>query len=639
VDHKSGGAPVATSHAKPPKQDPAGPLPLAALTALGVVYGDLGTSPLYTMQTVLQVTGSKFDGASALGVLSLFLWTLLVTISIKYCVFVMRADNHGEGGILSLMSLTGVRGWRKGTYVAAAMGVAGAALIYGDGVITPAISVLSAVEGVNVATTALKPYILPIAVGILAALFLVQRVGTAKIGGAFGPVMLVWFVLIGLLGLNRAVAHPEVLEAINPVYGLRFLIHAGPKALLVLGGVFLCCTGGEALYADMGHVGRLPTRLAWYGIVLPALLLNYAGQTAVLIEGHAGGGNPFFTLAPSWALYPLVGLATVATIIASQAIITGVFSMTRQGIQLGWLPQIEVRQTSKKAYGQIYVPPVNWIMAGVTIAITLAFKSSDRLAGAYGTAVSTTMLLTSFLLFRAMTRTWKWPLWLAMAIIAPLLIVDAAFFVANLVKIADGGWVPLGLAALVFTLMLTWRQGVQAVRHKVGQNALPIDRFLANLSTDKIMRPSGVAAFLTRTSDRTPPLVAEYVRLTRSLPETVVALSLEFEEAPRVGADRRASFEQLAEGFWRVTLRYGFMQTPDLSKGIAGLTDFGEKVDMSDALFFGTRDFITRADERPHMARWRTSLFAFLYRNGVRTPDLFDLPPDRTVEIARQIEI
>src|ERR1019366_6801088 len=372
-----------------------------ALAALGVVYGDLGTSPLYTLETVVQATGGRFTAESALGVLSLIVWTLIITVSIKYCLFVMRADNNGEGGILALMSLVGAnsfQGWNK---VLAMMGLLGAALLYGDGVITPAISVLSALEGVNVVTSALKPFVMPVAVGILVVFFAVQRLGTAKIGGAFGPIMLAWFIVIGLLGVTGIVRNPGVLAAIDPRHAIGFLAHSGGAGFFVLGGVFLCITGAEALYADMGHFGAGPIRLSWYTIVLPALLLSYAGQTALLIQKGVVQGNPFFQLAPNWAVYPLVALATIATIIASQSIITGSFSMTRQAMQLGWLPGFHIRQTSDEVYGQIYVPVVNWLMMAATVAITVAFRTSDRLAGAYGKAGLTKMLLTTCLLFTA----------------------------------------------------------------------------------------------------------------------------------------------------------------------------------------------------------------------------------------------
>jgi KUP system potassium uptake protein len=614
--------------------------PLAALTALGIVFGDLGTSPLYTLQTVIQATGSHVSAAAALGLLSLLFWTLIVTISIKYCVFVMRADNHGEGGILALMSLVGANDWRRGTYLFAGMGLLGAALIYGDGVITPAISVLSALEGVNVATSALKPYILPIAVVILVTLFAAQRLGTEKIGGAFGPIMLVWFVVIGLLGLGGILRHPGVLAAVNPLYGLSYLIHSGAKSVLILGGVFLCATGGEALYADMGHIGRFPIRLAWYAIVLPALVLSYAGQTAILMDANGTGAvNPFFQLAPTWALYPLVALATVATVIASQAIITGAFSMTRQAVQLGWLPQFEIRQTSDEVYGQIYVPAVNWMMAIVTVAIAVAFGSSDRLAGAYGTAVSTTMLLTSLLLYRAMHRVWKWPALAIIPLTALFMSVDIGFFVANMAKLLDGGWIPLTLGLAIFFIMITWRSGVRRLWAKTKARGVPVAQFLKQLEDKAIPRTPGVAVFLTREQELIPPLILDFVQTTGALRETVIALSIQFDEAPRIQHAERGAYSKVGEGIWRVTLKYGFVEIPNIAVALKDLPGFGDDVDISDAVFIGARDLIDRDKAHPSMAAWRTNLFGFLFRNGMRITDRFNLPPNRTLEIARHIEI
>src|SRR5665213_2836112 len=436
----------------------------AMLSALGVVFGDLGTSPLYTLQTVVQATGGRFTPQSALGILSLIVWTLIVTISTKYCLFVMRADNRGEGGILALMSLIGANGFVPGVKVLTGMGLLGAALIYGDGVITPAISVLSALEGVNVLTATFKPFVMPAAVVILLGLFAAQRFGTEKIGRAFGPVMMLWFLVIAALGLVSIARHPGVVAALDPRHGLHFLARSGRAGFLVLGGVFLCITGGEALYADMGHFGKGPIRRSWYAIVLPALLLSYAGQTAFLLDKGTVTGNPFFQIAPAWSVYPLVVLATAATIIASQDIITGSFSMTRQAMQLGWLPGVAIRQTSDRIYGQIYVPVVNWLLMIATIATTVGFGSSDRLAGAYGTAVSTTMLLTTILLYRAMRDLWRWPMVVAVPVAAIFIVVDTSFFTANLLKIAEGGWLPLTFAAILFVIMTTWRRGIEAIR-------------------------------------------------------------------------------------------------------------------------------------------------------------------------------
>ncbi len=621
----------------PPAADHRRMATAASLAALGIVYGDLGTSPLYTMQTIMGSVGTGASSATALGVLSLIFWTLLVTISLKYCFFVMRADNQGEGGILALMSLVGMNDWKKATFLGASMGLLGAGLIYGDGIITPAISVLSALEGVNVVTPVLKPYVLPLALVILVTLFAVQRFGTAKIGRAFGPVMLVWFVVIGVIGLAGVIRHPMVLEAIDPRYGLRLLLSSGPAALALLGGVFLCATGGEALYADMGHFGRFPIRLAWYGVVLPCLLLSYAGQAGLMMSGVAKGANPFFLQAPSWAVIPLVALAAVATIIASQAIITGAFSMTRQAMQLGWLPGFEIRQTSDQVYGQIYVPVVNGLMAVGTVLIALTFRSSDRLAGAYGTAVATTMVLTTLLLIRAMARTWRWPI----AFVAPLallfLVVDLSFFVANLTKIVDGGWIPLTLGIAIFMIMVTWRTGAQALRSKLASLAEPVDNFLAELKAERVPRVPGTAIFLTRPTDKIPAFVGDYVRNMGSLHKVVLALHIRFEEQPRIDEAERAEIEQVAPDFWHVTLRYGFIEAPDLVsalrelKGVPGL-------DPDQAVFFATRDLVAPA-RHSMLSRWRLALFAYLYRNAARLTDRFNLPPDRTVEVARQVRL
>src|ERR1700727_625287 len=506
----------------------------ASFGALGVVFGDLGTSPLYTLQTVVQATGGRFTPHSAVGVLSPIVWTLIVTISVKYCLFVMRADNRGEGGMLALMSLIGANGFKPGFKILTGMGLLGAALIYGDGVITPAISVLSALEGVNVVTESLKPYVMPMAVVILLVLFSAQRFGTEKIGRAFGPVMLLWFIVIALLGVASILKRPEVIAAVDPRYAIRFMASSGRAGFLVLGGVFLCITGGEALYADMGHFGKGPIRRSWYTVVLPALLLSYAGQTAFVMDQGTVSGNPFFLIAPGWAIYPLVVLATAATIIASQAIITGSFSMTRQAMQLGWLPGVTIRQTSDRVYGQIYVPVVNWLLMVATLATTIAFGSSDRLAGAYGTAVSTTMLLTTVLLYRAMRDVWGWPLAGAVAVGGVFLIVDCSFFLANLLKILQGGWLPLSFAAILFAIMITWRKGVEAVRATLTQTPEAAERVLSALKTGAIPRVDGTTVFLTRSNQRVSGLIMAHAHFVGVLPRNAVALSVVFENTPRI---------------------------------------------------------------------------------------------------------
>jgi KUP system potassium uptake protein len=611
----------------------------AALSALGVVFGDLGTSPLYTMQTVVQAAGGKFVPQSALGILSLIIWTLALTVSIKYCAFVMRADNRGEGGILALMSLVGANGFKPGVRVLTGMGLLGAALIYGDGAITPAISVLSALEGVNVVTNDFKPYVMPAAVLILLGLFASQRFGTEKIGRAFGPVMLLWFVVIALLGVAAIARHPGVIAAVDPRYAVHFMIASGRNGALILGGVFLCITGAEALYADMGHFGRNSIRRAWYFIVLPALLLSYAGQTALLMEQGSVTGNPFFLIAPSWSIYPLVALATVATIIASQAIITGSFSMTRQAMQLGWLPGVAIRQTSDRVYGQIYVPVVNWLLMVATVAITIAFGSSDRLAGAYGTAVATTMLLTSILLFRAMRDLWRWPLVAAIPVAAVFMIVDVSFFSANLLKIADGGWLPLTLAILLFLVMVTWRQGVEAIRATLQQTPESAEKFLADLKNGRIARVEGTTVYLTRSTQKVSRLIMDHAHFVRVLPRNAVALSVVFENTPRISGPNCTVIDTVGEGLWHLVARFGFFEIPDLRRALQSTKGLGAGVDFDKAMFVGTRDLVVGKKDSPTLRGWRLSLFAFLYRNSAKIVDRFNLDAANVVEIARQIEI
>ena len=611
----------------------------ATLSALGVVFGDLGTSPLYTLQTVVQATGGRFTPHSALGILSLLIWTLIVTVSIKYCVFVMRADNRGEGGILALMSLIGANGFKPGIKVLTGMGLLGAALIYGDGVITPAISVLSALEGVNAVTTDFKPFVMPAAVVILLCLFGAQRFGTEKIGRAFGPVMMLWFIVIATLGLVSIARHPGVVAALDPRYAVQFMVRSGSAGFLVLGGVFLCITGGEALYADMGHFGKGPIRLSWYSIVLPALLLSYAGQTAFLMDRGTVAGNPFFQMAPAWSIYPLVMLATLATIIASQAIITGSFSMTRQAMQLGWLPGVAIRQTSDQIYGQIYVPVVNWLLMVATIATTVAFGSSDRLAGAYGTAVSTTMLLTTVLLYRAMRSVWRWSLPVSMAVAGIFLVVDASFFLANLLKIADGGWLPLSFAAVLFLIMTTWRKGVDAIRATLMQTPEAAERFLSDLRSGQIPRVEGTTVFLTRSTQKVSGLIMAHAHFVGVLPKHAIALSIVFENTPRITGPTCTVVDHLGEGLWQLVARFGFFEIPDLRRALKQAHGLESTVDFDKALFVGTRDLVVRNPKNPSLHGWRLELFAFLYRNSVKVVDRFSLAPENVIEIARQIEI
>jgi KUP system potassium uptake protein len=594
---------------------------------------------LYTLQTVVQATGGQFTPHSALGILSLIVWTLIITVSTKYCLFVMRADNRGEGGILALMSLIGANGFQPGFKLLTGMGLLGAALIYGDGVITPAISVLSALEGVNVVTDTFKPFVMPMAVLILLGLFAGQRFGTEKIGRAFGPVMMLWFAVIALLGVVSIAHHPAVAAALDPRYAVRFMAQAGGAGFLVLGGVFLCITGGEALYADMGHFGRGPIRVSWYGIVLPSLLLSYAGQTAFLMDKGTVTGNPFFQIAPSWSIYPLVVLATLATIIASQAIITGSFSMTRQAMQLGWLPGVAIRQTSDRIYGQIYVPVVNWLLMLATIATTVAFGSSAALAGAYGTAVSTTMLLTTVLLYKAMHDVWRWPTAAAVAVTGFFLIVDGSFFLANLLKITQGGWLPLSFAAILFVIMITWRKGIEAIRATLTQPPEAGEQFLSDLGNGLIPRVDGTTVFLTRSTQKVSPLIMAHARFVGVLPRYAIALNVVFENTPRITGPACTVVDELGEGLWRLVARFGFFEIPDLRRVLKQARGLASAVEFDQALFIGTRDLVVHKDEHSTFTGWRLTLFAFLYRNSVKVVDRFSLAPENVVEIARQIEI
>ncbi len=612
--------------------------PAAALTALGIVYGDLGTSPLYTLETIVHVVGRGFTPQTALGVLSLIFWALLITISAKYCLFVMRADNHGEGGILALMSLIDAS-WSGRGRALIVMGLFGAALIYGDGIITPAISVLSALEGLDLATGTFKLPIVPMAVAILLGLFAIQRRGTSRIGQISGPVMLIWFIVMALLGAGGVIHHPGVVMAVDPHYALAFLAHEGWRGLAVLGGVFLAITGGEALYADMGHLGRRPITTTWYAVVLPALLLNYAGQTALFLEHPAIGGNPFFKLAPGWAIIPLVGLATLATIIASQAIITGAFSLTRQAMQLGWFPGLHIRQTSAEQYGQIYVPFVNWTMMLLTIALTIGFGSSVRLAGAYGTAVSTTMLLTTVLLYNVMRARWGWPAPLAILTSGIFLAVDSIFFAANLLKVAEGGWIPLLFGALLFIVMTTWRSGIEATTRTLVGMTEPPAQFLQRVEENKVARVPGAAVFLTRSAEGTPSVMVQQAFQIGALHQTLIALTVKFADVSRVRSQERLSMVQEAEGFWRITIHYGFIEVPDLPSVLHEARARGCPIDPDHAVYFGARYHLVRGKPGGPLWRWRLPLFDFLFRNSVRGAELFNIPSHNFLEIGRQIEI
>jgi KUP system potassium uptake protein len=607
-----------------------------ALAALGVVFGDIGTSPLYTLKTVLALSG---DGspAAVLGVLSLILWTLVVITTIKYVTIAMRVDNDGEGGILALMALLGVKRHKRPAIVA--LGLFGAALIYGDGAITPAISVLSALEGLTITAPGLGPYVLPMAVAILIALFAIQSQGTSRIGHAFGPVMLIWFLTIALLGIWGIAKHPGVLLGLDPRYAIAYVAQDGVKAFSVLGGVFLCVTGAEALYADMGHFGAGPIRLAWATVVFPSLLLNYTGQAAIVLEQGLSDDNIFYRLCPPALLLPMIGLATVATVIASQSIITGAFSMTRQAIQLGWFPRIKITQTSADGYGQIYVGPVNWALMIVTIALTMWFGKSDNLAAAYGIAVSATMLMTSALLMIAMREVWRWSLLASIAVAGVFLVIDALFFVSNTLKIMEGGYVPLVLAGAVYLIMYVWHRGADAVTARINEGLVPLDKFMAQLDKDQIPRVPGTAVFLTRATRDTPPVLAWHIRHNRALQRHVLAITAQVEPVPWIADDKRATLTREAPDFWRTKVSYGFMERPDIPRLLEQLKGYGCTIDLDDVTYFVGHETVIRRQDGMGLPRWQEALFAAMERNASHVTDYFNLPGDQVVEIGRQIAI
>jgi KUP system potassium uptake protein len=612
-------------------------LPLLSLAALGVVFGDIGTSPLYTLKTVLNLAGDKPDAFTVLGSLSLVIWTLIIVTSVKYVTFAMRIDNDGEGGILALMSLLGVK--RGNRPIIVAVGLFGAALIYGDGAITPAISVLSALEGLKLVAPSFNPYVLPAAVAVLIGLFAIQPQGTAKIGRAFGPIMALWFVVIGALGVWGIAQHPAVLWALDPRHGIEYLFSGGATSFLVLGGVFLCVTGAEALYADMGHFGATPIRLTWSALVFPCLVLNYAGQGALVLGGAPTADNIFFRLCPPTMLLPMVVLATVATIIASQSIITGAFSMTRQAIQLGWMPRLPIKQTSQAGYGQIYVGPVNWLLMLITLGLTLGFGKSDNLAAAYGIAVSATMLMTSALLFIAMREIWHWGLLAAGAVAGAFLVVDAGFVAANFMKISEGGYVPLVLASLVYGVMWVWHSGAQSMSARIQERAMPIGELLRQLAERGIPRVPGTAVFITRAHKDAPPVLVWHIKHNRALHERVLILTAITESVPRIRRGDRLKVEEVAPGMWRAMARFGFMERPDVPALLRQANTLGCKLKLDDVTYYVGHETVIRRADGKGLPRVVESMFAFLQRNSMHVSDYFRLPADSVVELGREIAI
>ncbi|KAE8274545.1 potassium transporter Kup [Enterobacter sp. C6] len=623
-------------HSSEPSQ-PLSRLTLLAGGALGVVFGDIGTSPLYTFRTVLSLSEHDPTPDVILGLLSLITWTLILVTSIKYAAFAMRIDNHGEGGIMALMSLLVEKG-KGGRWVIFAA-LIGAALIYGDGAITPAISVLSALEGLEMVIPESQPYILPLTVAVLLALFLIQPFGTARIGKIFGPVMALWFLAIAALGVRGIVQHPSVLLALNPAYGIAFLFSNGYTSFLVLGGVFLCVTGAEALYADMGHFGKKPIWLAWYGIVFPSLLLNYAGQSALILAGADSKQNLFYTLCPPVLQVPLIILAALATIIASQAIITGAFSMTRQAIQLGWLPRLRIKQTAAESYGQIYIGIINWLLMVVTIGLVVFFKSSDKLAAAYGIAVSLTMLMTTGLLFVAMREVWRWSRVSSALIALCFLVIDATFLFANLIKVLEGGYIPLLMAAAICTVMLIWHRGVKAVSASVGEKGVSVDAFFAQLQQKTVPRVVGSAVFLTRTQNNIPPVMRWHVARNRALQQDVLSLTIDILNVPYVGEEQRIRVEQRAPGYWHGVAQYGFMEHPDIPRLLQGVSEINALFATDDATWYVGHETIVAGEGGTGMAAWQRHIFAFMKRNCTHVINHYHLPSDRVVEISRRVAV
>lgn len=614
-------------------------MPFLCLAALGIVFGDIGTSPIYALREAFFAhDGIAVAPANIIGVLSLLFWSLIIVISIKYLAVVMRASNNGEGGIIALVAL--LNPWKtektSRRYILMLLGLFGAALLYGDGTITPAISVLSAIEGLEVATPAFKPYVVPITIAILIGLFLIQKRGTAAVGSLFGPVMMVWFLILGLLGINGIVSHPGVFTALNPVHAIGFFNANGLAGFLVLGTVFLVVTGGEALYADMGHFGLAPIRLAWFFLVLPALVLNYFGQGAVLLE-NPDITQPFYQLAPKWALYPVVGLATLATVIASQAVISGVFSLTRQAVQLGQLPRLNIVQTSHESYGQVYIPFMNWVLMAATIGLVLGFRSSSNLAAAYGVAVSMDMVITTILAFFVAYR-WDWFPRIAGVIAAFLLIVDLAFFGANLFKIPDGGWYPLIVAGLVFFVMATWRRGRELVGRQLRDDTEPLEDFIESID-ESTPRIDGTAVFMTDAGTRTPPMLLHHLRHNRVLHQQVILLTVHTLDVPRVAAAERLKIECLGKGVHRMQVYYGFMQPSNVPVALRFASEFGLDADIDETTFYVGRESLIPTSEVPGMMVWREHMFAFMALNATRATAYYRIPPDRVVELGIQIEI
>lgn len=612
-----------------------------ALGALGVVYGDLGTSPLYALRECF--TGHEslpVNEANVYGILSLIFWVLIVIVTVKYLAIVLRADNKGEGGILALMALVQRVAKRgpKTRLAVLALGIFGAALLYGDGIITPAISVLSAVEGIAVYEPRFHPFIVPAAIVTLVALFLLQRKGTGAVGAIFGPVMVLWFVTLGALGIRGIALHPEVALALNPIYAVKFFLEHGWAGFFVLGGVFLVLTGSEALYADMGHFGARPIRLAWFMGVLPALMLNYFGQGALVLAHPEAVANPFYLLAPSWAVLPLVVLSTAAACIASQAVISGAFSLTRQAVQLGFCPRLEIVHTSAHEIGQIYVPWVNWVLMLAVIGLVLGFRTSSSLAAAYGIAVASTMVITALLAYLTARDLWKWSAPLAIFVFGAFVIIDSAFLAANALKFFDGGWFPLLLAVGIFALMTTWNRGRGLLHERLTETSLPLESFLESLAMTKVVRVPGTAVFMTGNADGTPPALLHNFKHNKVVHERVVLLTVQTADEPHVNDTERVTLSALESGFYRVRARFGFMETPGIPDLMPHLAKLGLELKERDTSYFLGRETLLPTD-RAGMSHWRKALFEWMSKNARPATSYFRLPPNRIVELGAQVEL
>lgn len=611
-----------------------------SLAAIGVVYGDIGTSPLYTLNTIF--TGGlhpvSLNPENILGILSLIFWSLMIVVSFKYVAFIMRADNRGEGGIMALMvlALRKLEDNGKTRAIVMLLGIFGAALFYGDGIITPAISVLSAVEGLQIASPAFKTFVIPITVAVLWALFIFQRKGSARVGALFGPIMCAWFGILAVLGVLSIVAEPHVLGALNPLHGIVFLIASPWMGFLALGGVVLALTGAEALYADMGHFGRHPIQLAWFGLVLPALVLNYFGQGALLMHNPKAIANPFYLLAPGWALYPLVILSTVATVIASQAVISGAFSMTRQAMQLGYSPRMEMQQTSEQEIGQIYLPGINWTLMLAVMVLILGFRTSTSLAAAYGIAVTGTMAITSILAFIVVRKLWGWGWIRGGLLIISLLTIDLAFFSANAIKIEEGGWFPLVFGLGVFLLMTTWKRGRQLLRERLQRDALDLVPFAGTMGSASVTRVAGTAVFLTANPDGVPHALLHNMKHNKVLHEHVVVLCVRMLDIPHVLDEERIEHQALSNNFHRLIVRFGFKDEPDIPKALELCARQGLPLDpMETSFFIGRETLIPKVGS--DMPVWREKLFIAMYRNAGSVVGFFKIPPNSVVELGTQV--